>query len=426
MKIRKMSAVLVGAMILSVLGGCGKTGKEETLEEKTNDYEKFVTLGEYKGVEYTPQVTEVTEADIQAEIDGLIEDNTTKNQIKDRAATMGDAVNIDYTGYMDNEAFDGGSTQGTGTEITLGSSGYIDNFDEQIAGHTPGDAFDVNVTFPKDYGNADLAGKPAKFETTLNYIVEKVAPKLDDALIASATDYKTVDEFKKATKEHLEEQAKESDLSTDKNTVIRKVIDDSQVSEFPEQQVSDRIQKMVDSVTQAAEANGMDLATYLQNFGYDEETFKSQIKESVETYMRERMIILTIAGKEGFKASESEVEAKKQELLDQTGISDIETLKSTYGYEDDDFEYEIIYNKVVDFVYENAKAVEATNTDADTSTGTLVDDYGTTEATTEAASEEKTTATTEAKSEEKTEEKSEETTESKSEATTEAETEAAE
>ena len=132
----------------------------------------------------------------------------------------------------------------------------------------------------------------------------------------------------------------------------------------------------------------MDLASYLQNFGYDEETFKSQVQESVETYIRERMIILTIAGKEGIKATESEVEAKKQELLDQTGISDIETLKSTYGYEDDDFEYEIIYNKIVDLVYENAKAVEATDTDAKSNDGTMVDDYGTSS---EATSEEATT-----------------------------------
>ena len=378
MKIRKISALLVGAMVLSVLSGCGKKSTEETLEQKSNDYEKFVTLAEYKGVEYTPQVTVVTDDDIQAEIDGLISDNTTEKQIKDRVATMGDAVNIDYTGYVDNEAFEGGDTQGMGTELTLGSHSYIDTFEEQVAGHSPGDAFDVNVTFPSDYGNTDLAGKKAKFETTLNYIVEKIEPKLDDALIASATDYKTVDEFKKATKEHLEEEAKENDLSTDKNTVIRKVIDDSTVSEYPEQQVTDRVQKMVDSVTQSAESNGMDLGTYLQNFGYDEESFKSQVKESVETYIRERMIVLTLAGKEGIKASESEVEAKKQELLDQTGISDIETLKSTYGYEDDDFEYEIIYNKVVDFVYENAKAVEATSTDAGTDT-------------TEAASEEATT-----------------------------------
>ena len=388
MKIRKVSAVLIGAMVLSVLSGCGKKSTEETLEQKSDDYAKFVTLAEYKGVEYTPQVTEVTDDDVQAELDGLVADNTTEKQIKDRVATMGDAVNIDYTGYVDNEAFEGGDTQGKGTELTLGSHSYIDTFEEQIAGHTPGDAFDVNVTFPDDYGNADLAGKAAKFETTLNYIVEKVEPKLDDALVASATDYKTVDEFKKASREHLEEEAKESDLSADKNTIIRKVIDGSTVSEYPEQQVTERVQKMVDNVTQAAESNGMDLASYLQNFGYDEETFKSQVQESVETYIRERMIILTIAGKEGIKATESEVEAKKQELLDQTGISDIETLKSTYGYEDDDFEYEIIYNKIVDLVYENAKAVEATDTDAKSNDGTMVDDYGTSS---EATSEEATT-----------------------------------
>ena len=388
MKIRKVSAVLIGAMVLSVLSGCGKKSTEETLEQKSDDYAKFVTLAEYKGVEYTPQVTEVTDDDVQAELDGLVADNTTEKQIKDRVATMGDAVNIDYTGYVDNEAFEGGDTQGKGTELTLGSHSYIDTFEEQIAGHTPGDAFDVNVTFPDDYGNADLAGKAAKFETTLNYIVEKVEPKLDDALVASATDYKTVDEFKKASREHLEEEAKESDLSADKNTIIKKVIDGSTVSEYPEQQVTERVQKMVDNVTQAAESNGMDLASYLQNFGYDEESFKSQVQESVETYIRERMIILTIAGKEGIKATESEVEAKKQELLDQTGISDIETLKSTYGYEDDDFEYEIIYNKIVDLVYENAKAVEATDTDAKSNDGTMVDDYGTSS---EATSEEATT-----------------------------------
>ncbi|MBR6404443.1 MAG: trigger factor [Eubacterium sp.] len=383
MKIRKISAVLIGAMVLSVLGGCGKK-TEETLEQKANDYEKFVTLGEYKGVEYTPQVTKVTEDDIQSEVDKLISDNTTENQIKNRVATMGDAVNIDYVGYVDDKAFEGGDTQGQGTVLTLGSKQYIDTFEEQVAGHSPGDAFDVNVTFPENYGNTDLAGKKAKFETKLNYIVEKVEPKLDDTLIASATDYKTVDEFKKATREHLEEQAKESDLSADKNAVISKVVEASNVSEYPEQQVTDRIQKMVDSVTQSAESNGMSLGDYLKNFGYDEETFKAQVKESVQTYIRERMIILTIAGKEGIKATEDEVEAKKQELLDQSGITDIETLKSTYGYEDDDFEYEIIYNKVVDLVYENAKAVANTDSDAEKETPTTP---STTEATTEATTE---------------------------------------
>ena len=384
MKIRKISAILIGAMVLSVLGGCGKK-TEETLEQKADNYEKYVTLGEYKGVEYTPNVTKVTDEDIQAEVDGLIRDNTTENQIKDRVASMGDAVNIDYVGYIDDKAFEGGDTQGQGADLTLGSKQYIDTFEEQVAGHSPGDAFDVNVKFPDDYGNKELAGKNAKFETKLNYIIEKVEPKLDDALIASATDYKTVDEFKKATREHLEEQAKENDLSADKNSVISKVVEAATVSEYPEQQVTDRIQKMVDSVSQAAESNGMSLGDYLKNFGYDEETFKAQVKESVESYIRERMIILTIAGKEGLKASEDEVEAKKQELLDQSGLQNIDDLKAQYGYEDDDFEYEIVYNKVVDFVYENAKAVAATGSDAEVNTPATAE--AATEATTEATTE---------------------------------------
>ena len=237
MKIRKISAILIGAMVLSVLGGCGKK-TEETLEQKADNYEKYVTLGEYKGVEYTPNVTKVTDEDIQAEVDGLIRDNTTENQIKDRVASMGDAVNIDYVGYIDDKAFEGGDTQGQGADLTLGSKQYIDTFEEQVAGHSPGDAFDVNVKFPDDYGNKELAGKNAKFETKLNYIIEKVEPKLDDALIASATDYKTVDEFKKATREHLEEQAKENDLSADKNSVISKVVEAATVSEYPEQRIS--------------------------------------------------------------------------------------------------------------------------------------------------------------------------------------------
>ncbi len=382
MKIRKISAVLVGAMILSALAGCGKKN-EGSIEELQSKYGQYVTLGEYKGVEYTPAHTEVTDEDIQREIDSLISQNTIENKELDRAASMGDAVNIDYVGSIDGVEFEGGNTNGAGTQITLGNSGYIDNFDEQIVGHTPGDSFDVNVTFPEDYGKDELNGKAAVFATTLNYIVATpTVPEYDDVLVASATDYSTTAEFETAKREEMEQDNKESDLETDKATLVKKVLDSSNISEFPEQEVSDRVQKMIDNVSESAESNGIDLGTYLSYYGFDEDTFKSQVKSSVEEYIREKMIVLTIAEKEGVKASEEEVEAKKQELLDQTGLSDIETLKSTYGYEDEDFSYEIIYKKIVDLIYNNAVQVEGTATDADESSegdGGMVDDYGTEE-----------------------------------------------
>ncbi len=381
MKFKKLSAVLIAVMILSLLSGCGNKNKG-AIDEMKDSYIKYVTLGQYKGVEYTPQVTEVNEEYLQYDIQNLLSQNTTQNKIYDGIATMGDTVNIDFVGYIDGEPFSGGDSGGQGYDLKLGSRSFIDDFEDQIAGHSPGDAFDVDVTFPDDYGSEDLAGKDAKFETTLNYIVEEIEPEYNDELVASCTDYKTTEEFEQATLENYKKNAEESDLSANKSAVFNKVIEDSQVSEYPESEVNDRIQSVMDSVQSEAEANGVDVSTYLSNYGYELDTFKDSIKESVETYIREKMIVVAIASEEKITVTEEEMEAKVQELLEQTGLTDKEALSAQYGFQEDDYYYEVLYSKVVDFVYENAVAVEATETDADEagdSSEGLVDDYGTTE-----------------------------------------------
>ena len=306
----------------------------------------------------------MTDDDIQYYRDSLVAQGTVENQIMEGIATYGDAVNIDYVGYIDGEAFDGGNTQGAGTTITLGSSGYIDNFDEQIVGHSPGDAFDVEVTFPDDYGSTDLAGKDAVFETTLNYISESEEPEYDDVLVASLTDYSTVDEYESATWDDLVERYAESDESANKAAVIQKVYDGCNVTEYPEKEVQDRVEKTVSSITEQAEANGIDVDTYLSQYGYTLDTFKSTLKESVEEYIREKMIIVAIADKEGLTITDEEAEEEVQKLMEQAGVTDKETLSSMYGYEDDDYYYEALFVKVTDLIWENAVAVEATETDA--------------------------------------------------------------
>jgi len=378
MKFRKISAVLVAVMILSLLSGCGKKSKG-VIEDMQKEYSKFVTLGEYKGVEYTEQKTVITSDDLEYDIDNLIAQNTKENQIKEGIATFGDAVNIDYVGSIDGEEFDGGSTQGMGTEITLGESGYIDNFDEQVAGHSPGDAFDVKVTFPDDYGNADLAGKDAVFATTLNYIVEKIEPKYNDVLVASATDYSTVDEYEAALIEEKQKSADDSDLSTNKNQAFQAAVDKCTVSEYPEAEVNERVEMVMGNVEQEAEANGVDINGYLANYGYDLDTFKDNVKQSVETYIREKMIVVAISEKEGITVTEEEADNKVKELLEMSGLSDKETLSKQYGFKDEDYYYEVLYQKVVDLIYENAVAVKATETDATSDDAGMVDDYGTTE-----------------------------------------------
>ena len=142
----------------------------------------YVTLpDDYADITISADLGQVSDDDINDYIDSNVLSNfATTNEVKDRAAADGDTVNIDYVGRIDGVAFDGGDTKGSGADLTLGSGTYIDNFEDQIVGHTPGETFDVTVTFPEDYGNENLNGKEAVFETTLNYIKESVTPELTD------------------------------------------------------------------------------------------------------------------------------------------------------------------------------------------------------------------------------------------------------
>ena len=362
MKIRKISALLVCVMILAAFSGCGKKDKETDPVKK--DYSDFVTLGEYKGIEYVPQVSEVTDEDIQYEIDYLVHQNTIENPIYEGLATMGDTVNIDYVGYVDGVAFDGGDTQGAGTNLTLGSGSYIDDFEDQVAGHSPGDAFEVNVTFPDDYGNEELNGKDAVFETTLNYIVETVTPEYDDALVATATDYATTEEFEAAKRSEYEANYEESDLEANKGNVFSIVLDNCTVTSYPEKDVEAKIQEVMDNGQETAEANGVDFETYLSYYGYDVDSFKEYVQTSVEDYFKQLMVMKTIAKAEGIEVTDEEVEAKKQEILELTGLSTIDEVNEMYGYKESDYYFEVLFNKIRDFLYENAVPVDSTATDA--------------------------------------------------------------
>ena len=363
MNFKKISAILVGVMVLSVLGGCGSKDKTPVAEMESK-YSKYVKLGQYEGVEYVPTKTEITDEDIENEKSYLISMNTARHEIKEGIATMGDTVNIDFTGYIDGEVFDGGSTNGAGTDVELGSGSMIDDFEEQIAGHSPGDAFDIEVTFPDDYYEESYAGKDALFETVLNYIVESEEPVYNDALIASATDYKTVAEYEEATRKELEQNASESDASTDRMNIMETVINNCEVTEYPEEELKSRISQITDNMAEQAETNGVDLETYLSYYGYDADSFQTLVKENVENYLKEKMIVVTIAEKVGIEVSAEEVDLKVQEYLESSGISDKETFMKTYGYEEEDLYYEILYTKVGDYILEKAVPVAATNTDA--------------------------------------------------------------
>ena len=391
---KKLCMLLVGCLGLSLMTGCGSKGSNpaEALKER---YSQYVDLGDYKGIQYKPTETKITTERVDTEVNRLVTQNGTKVEKKEGVALTGDTVNIDYVGTVDGVEFEGGNTKGAGTEITLGSSGYIDNFDDQIAGHSPGETFDVNVTFPADYHTADLAGKPAVFKTTLNYIVSTEYPELNDELVAEKTEYKTVEEYRAAKEAELVKTQAEEDLETDQEAMMTQMMETSAVKQYPQAELEERVQQLVNQIQNAASSYGMTLDQYLMVFGYDADGFQEEIRTSTEKYIKRKMIVAAIASKEDINVSKDEADAKIKELLTATGLTDVNDLNSRTGYTEEDYYYIILEEKVIDFIYTNASpkttddgetVIVDEGTEAATE-GTSTEAASTADTTTEAASE---------------------------------------
>ncbi len=364
MKMKKIAGILITVMCLSLLSGCGTANKDNVAAELIEKYSAMGTLGQYKGLVYTETDTQVTDSVMQSYRDNLISQGTVSNPVMEGIATYGDIVNIDYVGTVDGVEFDGGSTQGAGTEVTLGSSGYIDNFDEQIAGHSPGDTFDVNVTFPEDYGVENLNGKDAVFSTTLNYIVEKVAPEYDDALVATLTDYKTVEEYESATRAELEEQNSETDAKTNQQNVLIAAIDSSTINEYPETEIKERTDNVMANLSSTAESNNIDVNTLLMYYGYsDADAFQQDVEDSIKRYLDEKILVCMVAKAENLGVTQKELDDRKQKLLAENNLTDVAELESQYGYKEEDIIFIVLEDKVLEILLDNANPVAAETTE---------------------------------------------------------------
>lgn len=306
----------------------------------------YLTMGEYKGLSITG--VEPSDSDILSEIDALLESYTTSVPVFDRAIEEGDSVNIDYVGYVDGVAFDGGDTRGAGTVVTAGATNYIDDFLTQIIGHVPGDEFDINVTFPDDYGVDELNGKDAVFKTTINYITEDVVPEYNDDDIAGfiGPDYgvKTCDELYAFIQDALRENN------------INQAIEDALLENFTVNDIPDIVmdyQKltMEDYYTKYAAYYSMDLNTFLLNYvgaaSIDE--LCEMYEENMQETSRLSLILQAIAETEGLTITEDEALSF---LKDATGAEDVSSYVSSYGI--NYIKMIALQDKVIDTVADSA------------------------------------------------------------------------
>lgn len=369
---RTLGYVLSLALGMSMLTGCGKKVDGVDQESMIDKYAAYCDLPEYKGLEYEETKSTVTDADVKTKIDSLLQQYATKTQVKEGTVKEGDNVNIDFVGSIDGVEFDGGNSNGAGYDLTLGSGSMIPGFEDGIMGHKVGETFNIKATFPENYGKEELNGKEADFKVTINYMTDTQLPEYNDAFIASYTDATTVLEYEDSVRKDLVEQYEKSDKSANESAVMQVLVEKTTYNEYPQKEMQDLIDQSIAQQEKAASQYGYSLGDYVTaRYGFQsEDDFREYVQGLAEDYMKEKIAVCAVAKDAGITVTKEEVDDYKKTVMDYYGY-DSSTLEENYSSED--LVYYALAQKVVDYLLENGKSVEATATDATVETPAATD-----------------------------------------------------
>ncbi|MCR5042477.1 MAG: trigger factor [Clostridia bacterium] len=298
----------------------------------------------YKGITVYRPAVEITDEQVDKRIEGMLEQNARVEDIEGRPAENGDIAVIDFTGFVDGEAFEGGT--GEDYDLTLGSGQFIPGFEEQIVGHNPGDEFDVNVTFPEQYA-PELAGKDATFKVLLNAIRKKILPELDDEFVKDVSEHDTLDELKSEIREELTKEAQDRADSALRGNIYDKVAGLAS-GEIPEVMIDDAVARTVENFEYRLNMQGLSLDSYLQYTGGDINDFEAQVRPQAEKDLKADLALEAIADKEGFEASEEAIAERYAKLAEDYKM-DVDKVKESVS------ENTIVDELKLDFAYELVK-----------------------------------------------------------------------
>lgn len=308
-----------------------------------------VTLGDYKGIEIDKVEVEVTEEDVQEELLNVQKQNARNIPVEDRPAKMEDEVTIDFEGFIDGEAFEGG--KGENYQLTLGSHSFIDTFEDQIVGKNIGEEFDVNVTFPENYQAADLAGKPAVFKCKLNGIKETELPELDDEFASEVSEFDTMDEYKTDIRATLKAKKEKAAKNTKEGLVIDKIIENASM-EIPEPMVDTTKEQMLNEFAQQISYQGLSMDQYFQFTGMTKEKFLETATPEAERRIKSRLVLEAIAKTEDIQVSDDELNDELKKMAEMYQM-DLEKLTDLVGdSEKEAIKQDIAVQKAVDLVVE--------------------------------------------------------------------------
>lgn len=326
--------------------GSAAGSSDAALDFKVSDY---VKLGDYKGLEVTyPAVLEVTDEDVQQYIQDELEGNTEYEEVKDRAAEVGDVVNIDYSGTMDGEEFEGGTD--TGYDLELGSGDFLDEFENSLVGKKTGETAVFKLTFPDDY-DASLAGKEAEFTVKVNSISESAVPEYNDEYVQSISECETVKEYEESVREQLETEAEDESETEAREHALRLVMESATLDGYPQQLYDFFYEDTETGYKNYAEFMGMEYEEFLGSYVTEEEIADLALDQT-----NEYLVTQAILEKEGKEISDSDYKKLAEEMAKENDYDTLEEYENDYGATY--VRTQLIREKAIDILYESAKLKE--------------------------------------------------------------------
>lgn len=308
-----------------------------------------VELGKYEGIEIAKTKVSVSEKEVDEKLKALQEKQARFVNVTDRAAKMGDLVNIDFVGSMNGVAFEGGSAKDF--ELELGSHSFIAGFEEQVAGMNIDEQKDLDVTFPKEYHAKELAGRPAVFAVKLLAIREKQVPAIDDKFAADVSEFNTLDELKKDTKEKIKKE-KETAAEKEIETKLIDAVVENATCDVPKCMVTNQINRAIEEMKRSLASQGMSYEMYLAYTGMTDETFRKSREADTEKQIKTSLVLNEVVKKENIKAEESDIDNKLEELAERMNKKAKELKKTMTPSQKDVLTDNIITEKVIKLLKE--------------------------------------------------------------------------
>ena len=310
-----------------------------------------VTLGQYRDIEVEKQEVSVSEDEVNAELDKAREQNARIFNVEDRPVADGDTTIIDFEGFVDGVAFDGG--KGEDYNLVIGSHSFIDTFEEQLIGKNIGEETEVNVTFPAEYHAAELAGKPAMFKVTVKEIKAKELPALDDDFAQDVSEFDTLEEYKNSIRTSIEEKKAQTAKGVKEDAVIEKIIENAQM-DIPQPMIETQTRQMADEFAQRIQMQGLNIQQYFQFTGMDANKFMENLKPQAEKRIQSRLVLEAIVKAENITVSDEEVE-KEFESMATAYQMEVEKVKELIGEaEREQLVMDLAVQKAVDLVRDAA------------------------------------------------------------------------